>query len=478
MVCPTPVIPKVVLTAMLLVVVPAVSPAATPGLSDMSRAVLSIQTTVPFSLAGEPVGIHYGTGVVLDQRHGIVLVDRSAIGHSPRTAVGYLFNRRRVDLVPVWFDPTHNFGFYRVDPDLLAENSVGRLKIGDSDIVTSGQGGITVQATPDHRIEMSQVVIGDLFHDPVAQTGGDEMNVYYWEIAGGNQTSGNGILVDSRHRLIGLVIREGRSDLVLPINTVRYAFAKIQNNEAVPRGSIGLVLQSLFIDALQDRGVAVEQLSDKDVRPSDRRLVVARTLSGFAAAEIFQPGDVLLRIDGRPVADRFGVVEGVIDEKFGGHVAIEFLRSDQKHSVELPVTDLKTFQVGRFLACDGGVFHELHLGAIFEGAAPGSGLYISWVRFGSPLDSYSIRAGHILTKVNDIPVTSIADLIRVLGDQHQPRDLKFSTVDMRQSGERVVGTLRSDPIYFPCRYFERDDAGQWSEWSTVEAMQLDQLRVE
>ncbi|CAM9818756.1 unnamed protein product, partial [Choristocarpus tenellus] len=58
----------------------------------------------------------YATGFVVDKEKGIVLTNRHVVTPGPVIADAVFINKEEVDLFPLFYDPVHDFGFYRFDP--------------------------------------------------------------------------------------------------------------------------------------------------------------------------------------------------------------------------------------------------------------------------------------------------------------------------------------------------------------------------
>lgn len=53
------------------------------------------------------------TGFVVDAERGIILTNRHVVSGGPTTAQAVLSNHEQIDLVPIYRDPVHDFGFFK-----------------------------------------------------------------------------------------------------------------------------------------------------------------------------------------------------------------------------------------------------------------------------------------------------------------------------------------------------------------------------
>lgn len=57
------------------------------------------------------------TGFVVDKTKGFILTNRHVVTPSPVTAEAIFLDHEEVDLLPLYRDPVHDFGFYRFNPE-------------------------------------------------------------------------------------------------------------------------------------------------------------------------------------------------------------------------------------------------------------------------------------------------------------------------------------------------------------------------
>jgi S1-C subfamily serine protease len=65
------------------------------------------------------LGEYCATGFVVDKERGIILSNRHVVSAGPIVAQAIFRNYEEVDLNPVYYDPIHDFGFFRFDPSKI-----------------------------------------------------------------------------------------------------------------------------------------------------------------------------------------------------------------------------------------------------------------------------------------------------------------------------------------------------------------------
>jgi S1-C subfamily serine protease len=61
-------------------------------------------------------GAYSATGFIVDAKNGLILSNRHVVSPAPIVAQGVLTNYEEVDLMPIYRDPVHDFGFLKFDP--------------------------------------------------------------------------------------------------------------------------------------------------------------------------------------------------------------------------------------------------------------------------------------------------------------------------------------------------------------------------
>lgn len=79
------------------------------------KSIVSIKGYRARGLDTELPGTFVATGFVVDAKMGIILSNRHVVSVSPIVAQAVLWNNEEIDLVPIYRDPVHDFGFFKYD---------------------------------------------------------------------------------------------------------------------------------------------------------------------------------------------------------------------------------------------------------------------------------------------------------------------------------------------------------------------------
>ncbi len=88
-------------------------------ISSVSNSVVSLQVSQVRDFEDADQGVGAATGFIVDAEQGIILTNRHVIGAGPIRATATFQNQERINVVPLYRDPVHDFGFLRYDPKAL-----------------------------------------------------------------------------------------------------------------------------------------------------------------------------------------------------------------------------------------------------------------------------------------------------------------------------------------------------------------------
>jgi len=202
----------------------------------------------------------------------------------------------------------------------------------------------------------------------------------------------------------------------VPINVVANLLPQLRTGK-VTRGVIGVSVQNIPLDAVSDFGL------------TERRgaLVATVTRGGPAARAGFEPGDIILEFNNRPVRNRDELVRTVVSTKPGTTVPVKVLRNKQERTLNLTVDelDLDAESTSASAAPEPeearGVGFGITLGALVPDLArrlripaDTAGVLVTDVEPGSPAARAQIGRGDVILQINRVPVTSPAEASREL----------------------------------------------------------------
>ena len=98
-------------------------------ISRTAPQVVSLQISYVRDFVEANQGVSSATGFIVDAEKGIILTNRHVVGSGPVNMTATFQNLERVDVVPLYRDPVHDFGFLRYNPEDLKRNSPRSLTL-------------------------------------------------------------------------------------------------------------------------------------------------------------------------------------------------------------------------------------------------------------------------------------------------------------------------------------------------------------
>ncbi len=433
-------------------------------LEEISTAVVSIHVDSTRAFDTERNQSSQATGFVVDAERGLILTNRHVVTPGPVVAQAIFLNQEEVDLVPVYRDPVHDFGFFRYDPDALRFIEPAELPL----VPEAAQIGREIRVVGNDAGEQLSILAGTIARlDRQAPNYGrgnyNDFNTFYLQAASGTSGGSSGSpVIDIEGRVVALNAggnSQAASSFFLPLDRVNRAFSLVQDGKPVPRGT----LQSEFVHTpyaeLRRLGLPEEtEAATRKAFPGQTGLlVVEHVIPGNG--NFLEPGDIVLRVNGELISE-FVPLAAVLDESVGRMVEIEVNRGGDILSRELTVDDLHAITSDEYVEYADGVFHNLSYQQARHFNRPVAGVYVA--NPGYVFGTAAIPRGSLITSLDGAPTVDLDDFQRTveqlpLGRRAIVRFVQFD--DPRAERQRAIINNRN---WFPARRCKRDDVlGYW-----------------
>ena len=406
------------------------------------------------------------TGFVVDAERGLILTNRHVVTPGPVRAQAIFLNQEEVDLIPVYRDPVHDFGFYSYDPEDLHFIEPAELPL----VPEAAQIGRDIRVIGNDAGEQLSILAGTIARlDRQAPNYGrgnyNDFNTFYLQAASGTSGGSSGSpVVDIEGRVVALnagANTQAASSFFLPLDRVRVALAALQAGEPVVRGT--LLTEFVHTPYAELRRLGLDVETEAAVRAAygtqTGMLVVEQVIPGAPAAGLLHPGDVLVEVENQLVA-AFVPLAAVLDENVGELVSVVVERGGERIEHQIRVDDLHAVTPNEYIEYGDGIFHDLSYQQARHFYRPVRGVYVA--NPGYVFGTAAIPRASLITEIAREPVANLDDFERVLEvlPQGAQVSVRFVTFDDPQSEKQRI--IVNDRDWFPSARCARNDAtGEW-----------------
>lgn len=348
--------------------------------------------------APEPIGS--GSGVIIDAAKGEILTNNHVVEKGTAFQV-QLFDGRVVDATLIGRDPQTDIALIKINaPNLSA------IQIGDSTTIEVGDISFAVGYPFGFDQTLTMGIISGLGRTGIS----DGLQDFIQTDAAVNSGNSGGALIDSRGRLIGIntAIWSKSGDnsgiaFAVPINMAVAVADQLRRNGTVRRGRIGVTV-----------GAVTREVAGSG---STRGALVSEVAADGAAARAgLRAGDVIIEVDGRPIAGpgNLTAILGVMEP--GKTVTLGYRRGTRTGSARVTVEAPRPVQVqrpptaGAGLAALGATFRDVN--ASDKVPAQLRGAVVATIQPESAAARTGLAVGDIIVAVNGEQVRSAAELAR------------------------------------------------------------------
>jgi Do/DeqQ family serine protease len=351
-----------------------------------------------------------GSGVVVDSANGYILTNHHVIANAEKITVTLLENRSFTARV-VGSDEGSDLAVLQVDAANLTSIPFGdssTLRVGDYVVAIGNPFGFTNSVTSGIVSALGRSGLNPLAFEDFIQTD-----------ASINPGNSGGALVNLNGELVGInsaiISRTGGNvgiGFAIPANLVRAIMAQLIETGTVRRGLLGVNINDVTPDIAATFSLA-----------GNSGALVTRVAEGSAAERAgIQIDDVIVSINGARLRDSGSLRNAIGLLPPGESVSVGLIRGDGREEIVTAV--LEELEPTAPVAAAPPANRESEIDAVFEGAelvantAPGgaAGLLVARVDPGSPAADRGLRPGDIITKVNRVPVRTVAEAVAVMED--------------------------------------------------------------
>ena len=433
-----------------------------PTMNRLAPSMVFVKFDMPYAVDGVGETHYIGAGVVVDARKGLVVTDRDTVpvplGDVKLTFAGSLEIPAKV----VYVHPLHNLAVIQYDPRLLGKTPVKSVVFSPR-LSNPGDAVKVVGYQPDGILTSQDTRVSTV--DPVLFPLSRTMRFRDFNLEALS-------LVNPPDNVTGVVL--DKQGFVTALWTA-FAYDDASRTQEVQRGIAADVVQEMVrhveagtdlhtldtefypmsLSQARNLGLPDDWAQKLGAVDPERRevLAVVRTTAGSPAEKLLKTGDLLLAMDGKPLAG-FRAVEKASQQPEAG---LTILRDGKIMDLKVGTVALGSDGTQRFIVWAGALLAKPTHSATAQRAMPGDGLLVNYYNFGSPASRYGLSAGWRVVAVNGSltpDVDSFISAVKGLKDRANVR-LAVQSLD----GTNQVITLKLDQRYWPSYEVKHTDQG-------------------
>jgi len=434
--------------------------------SKAANSVVSLQLSQLRDFNDSRQGGSSATGFVVDAERGIILTNRHVVGAGPIRLSATFQNQERINVVPLYRDPVHDFAFIRYDPSEIEYAQPESLAL-RPDKVTTGMAIRVIGSDGGEQLSILNGTIARLDREvpSYGRYGYNDFNTFYMQAASGTSGGSSGSpVIDFDGDVVALnaaANSDTASSFFLPLDRIQHALSRLQQGLPIERGSLQTIFQQQPFRELTRLGLSSStvQRSRKESPRNSGMLVVGQVMVGGVADGALQEGDILIELNG-DLVNEFIELESTLDAAIGETLDLTVVRNGEEIVVKSTVADLHALEPKRYLEIGDSILQNLsiqHMRAMAKGS---SGVVVADA--GYHFSRAGIPRGSVINSADDQPINNLDDFLTALSETPNNEKLRLEFyVPGSEFVPRVAQLAVSDRWFGHKDCLRVDDAKFW-----------------
>ncbi len=436
--------------------------------------VVNVETSTEVPLETEAKGTGFATGFIVDAERGILATNRHVTGSGPSYVKINFFDGSFTEAKELYYDPTHDFGFYQVQPDEI-DFSLQAVTLGSWRDLKLGEDVLLIGNNDKEEYSIKFGTVANLNVNK-----GDRHSTYIHTTFDRTGGSSGSPVWNTRGEVVAIHARgTDTSSFELPIDYVTDTLKRLQQGLPVERGDVGIDAELISIgEAIKHFGLPATCAEEIGLSPAGPPKVIQidSVVPHSTGDGILRASDILYRIDGELIRDDLYGLDAMLNQRVGQTVQLQVYRNGAPLQCEVPVENLEHQKVSEFLLFAGAVFHDItprlrrvlyfdDEGVFMSFADPGS----SFSRIGQLARSGNAKV--VVQEINGMPIRHLSDMVTAcnqIQDGHHTyvvvRD--FNLFDSSPTPKSLTLNLKFGPMK---RFTWNPGSLDWSEIDTPES---------
>ena len=436
------------------------------SLARASLSVVSIKIDSPRAFDTEWSSSSQATGFVVDAENGLILTNRHVVTSGPVRAEALFLNNEEIELIPIYRDPVHDFGFFKYNPDDLKYIKPKALKLTPK----NAKVGQEIRVIGNDAGEKLSILAGTIARlDRQAPDYGrgnyNDFNTFYFQAASGTSGGSSGSpVINIEGNVVALnagANSSSASSFFLPLDRIDRALRLIQKGQLISRGTLQTEFIQLTYDELKRLGLTaeMESLFRGQNSYSEGMLVVHRVIKESPVEEYLEPGDILLKVNEMVVSDFISLAE-ILDQNVNENIAIEVERGGKNISFIVNVTNLHDITPSAYLTFGDAIFNNFSYQQARHYNRSLEGIYVADP--GYSLSRSAIPAGAVIFEADGKSIKTIKDFEDHLSHLTHQNKLNLRFIKFSDPINSVLRSVEIDRTWFESEICERNESnGSW-----------------
>ena len=416
---------------------------------------------MPYPLSGVSERNYRGTGLVVDAKLGLVVTDRNTVPLSIGDVRLTFSDTVEIPAKVVYIHPLHNLAVVQYDPKLLRGAKVQSAPL-SKEPLRAGENVSVVGLDPSGQLKSRATAIAEV--DPLVLPLSRSVAFRDSNISVASLINPPddlvGVLADSEGNVRGLwasfaydngreLLQESRG---ISADFIAETLDRARRNAPLHSLEVEFVTQTLA--AARGLGLSEEWIRRIEKSNPEKRQVlsITRLVGGSSAAQLLQPGDILLAIDGHPVT-----VFRDVERAVAAHESVEATvwRANEELKLTIDTASLTGTDLDRVVLWAGATLQAPHRAIAAQRSLAPAGVYVAYFSYGSPASRYGLVPGRRIVEVDGQPTPDLDAFIKQVTGRADRTSLRLKTLALNGAPEMI--TLKLDRHYWPAYELRRID---------------------
>ncbi len=430
-------------------------------LNGIARSLVFVNANLPYHIDGQNYANYSGTGIVVDEEQGLVIVDRNTVPIKMSDVDITFAGVTQVPAKVLFVHPLHSFTLLQYDTRLLVDSPVEAAEFNDDPLEAGDSVWLAGYQTANRLISEKLTVSS---YDPLALP---RPSIPQFKATNTNSVIINtppivasGVLLDKRGKVrswwTNFTIGRNNNtyDRGLPVDQIIDIRDQWLAKERVDVYSMEVELAPITISSARKYGLSDRWMNAFQKRNSASQILqIRKRVAGADSFEKLQQGDLLLTINGQLITG----FDDFESQSQSGEVAVSVWRDAKQVDLNIKMQALSSTDTENIYLWSGALLQKPHRAVSAQyGVAP-QGVYVSWYWYGSPANRYGLSPLSRIVEFEGQAIESLQQFIQ-LSLTHAKKDyVRIRLLDL--IGRESIITLKQDPQYWPTErvYFDGND---------------------